>query len=252
MNLLSRMATLALVVTITTATVAQSVSVYQFRHVPQENVSKFIQREVTFWQKVAQKAIDEGKMEFWGLFQKVGVYDAPNSSNFLFINIYENIDEAGGWDPSGVFPNVPVDAMETMSLGHVTSQVYVRPLEWVDGPNANPEEDYRYVVMNYFDPASPGDWLAMEREDFKPYITEAMKSEGFSQCAWGNARVLAPIGGGMNVATISMDVFSTLQEALMPNTESDVEAPVDKIMEQWNQLRTPYQRVIYRIVAVAN
>ena len=37
-------------------------------------------------EKGLQKAIDAKKMNFWGLFEKVGGYDLPNSSNFLFIN----------------------------------------------------------------------------------------------------------------------------------------------------------------------
>ena len=63
------------------------VSVYQYRHVPADKVEEFIKRETTYWSKVAQKALDAKKMNFWGLFEKVGGYDLPNSSNFLFINI---------------------------------------------------------------------------------------------------------------------------------------------------------------------
>ena len=227
--------------------------VFQYRHIPQENVATFIERETTYWQKVAQKAVDDGKLGFWGLFEKVGVYDAPNTSNFLFINTFPDVDAEGIWNPAEVFPNMSVEDMETMSLGEVTSQIFVAPESWVDGANATPEEDYNYVVMNYFDAPDVGAWLEMENTVFMPWITEAMKDPNTSQCAWGNARILAPLGGGMNATTISMDLFPSLHHALRPqspNTMSDEAG--EAISAQWNQLRSPHHRVVYRVVAVVS
>lgn len=231
--------------------IAQPVTALQYRHVPQENIQEFIERETTYWQKVAQKAIDEGKLGFWGLFQKVSVYDAPNTSNFVFVNTIPNLDAEGTWNPSAVFPDVPMEDMETMSLSTVTSQIYISPEHWVDGENATPEQDYNYIVFNYFDPEDPEAWIEMEATTFKPWITEAMKSEGTSQNAWGNAYILAPLGGGMNATTMSMDMFPSLHSALRPKVDTEAELDVDAVSAQWEQLKTPHHKVIYRIIAVA-
>src|SRR5215813_12214580 len=78
-------------------TVAQNTSItsYQYRRVPDKNIDEFVKRETTYWSKVAQKAVDEKKLTFWALLEKVGGYDLPNSSNFLFINTYTDVDQAG-------------------------------------------------------------------------------------------------------------------------------------------------------------
>src|SRR6266545_4191758 len=74
--------------------VAQITS-YQYRHVPDDKIAEFIKRETTYWSKVAQKAVDNKKMTFWALLEKVDGYDLPNSSNYLFVNTFPNIDSAG-------------------------------------------------------------------------------------------------------------------------------------------------------------
>ncbi len=232
---------------------AQPTMVLHYRHVPQENVDEFIKRETTYWQKIAQKAIDDGKLGFWGLFEKVSVYYAPNTSNYVFVNVMPNADAEGIWNPSEVFPDVAMEDMETWSLSTVTSQIFASPLEWVDGENAVPEDHYNYIVFNYFDPENTEDWLAMESEAFKPYFTEAMKNEGTSQCAWGNARIIAPLGGGMNATTISMDMYPSMQAALHPSSPVQMtEGTMQAITAEWDKLKNPHHRVLYRIVAVAS
>ena len=61
---------------------AQPVSIYQFRRVDQDKIGEFIHRETTYWSQVAQKAVDDGKLSAWILFQKVGGSDLENASNF--------------------------------------------------------------------------------------------------------------------------------------------------------------------------
>jgi len=232
---------------------AQPVMAYQYRYVSPENAEEFVKRETTYWQKVAQKAIDDGKMGFWGLFEKVSVYDQPNTSNYLFINTFDNIDMAGdAMDVEAVFPKVKMSEMETNSMSTVTSQIFVAPENWVDGANSVPAEDYNYIVMNYFDPADVSDWLTMENEHFMPFVEGEMKKDVTSQKAWGNARVLAPLGGGMNATTISLDLYKTLHEALRPKWDEGAQFPEDAIMKEWERFKSPHQKVIYRIVAVAS
>ena len=66
----------------------RSITSYQYRHVPDDKIEEFIKRETTYWSKVAEKAVKDKTMTFWALLEKIGGYDLPNSSNYLFINTF--------------------------------------------------------------------------------------------------------------------------------------------------------------------
>jgi hypothetical protein len=251
-NLVQSLVGLLVIILCTQVVNAQDISVYQYRHVPQDKVDEFIYREVNYWQKVAQKAIDDGKLKFWGLFQKVGVYDMPNTSNFLFINTVSDVDAGGIWNPESVFPNVPMDEMETNSMSTVTSQLFVRPENWVDDEGATPSEDYNYVRFNYWNPSDPQAWIDGEKEHWEPFIKAEMAKEATSQVAWGNATILAPENDAMKSRTISFDIYPTLHSALIPQYDENAQFPEDALSELWDNLLNPRGMVIYRIVAVAN
>ena len=68
----------------------QSITVYQYRNVPDDKIDEFIKRETTYWSKLAEKAVKDKTMTFWAVLEKVGGYDMANSSNFLFINTFLN------------------------------------------------------------------------------------------------------------------------------------------------------------------
>ncbi len=72
-----------------------SITVYQYRKIPENKIDEFIKRETTYWSKVAESAVKNKTMTFWGIFAKVGGYDMSNSPNFLFINTFPNIDKVG-------------------------------------------------------------------------------------------------------------------------------------------------------------
>jgi len=105
-----------------------AVTAYQYRHVPDDKIDEFIKRETTYWSKVAQKAVDNKKMTFWALLEKVGGYDLPNSSNFLFVNTFPDIDavyRGEVFDASAVFPGVQMNLMETNSISTTTSMFFL-------------------------------------------------------------------------------------------------------------------------------
>jgi hypothetical protein len=230
------------------------ISVYQYRHVPADKVEEFIKRETTYWSKVAQKAVDAKKMNFWGLFEKVGGYDLPNSSNFLFINGFSNIDSAWSgdvFDPAKLFPKVPYAQMETGSFSTVTSQIFFHGEDWAEAKGVNPAKDFNYVVMNYHLSENPGGFINAEKNIWKPFLQTAMDKKQTQQIGWGNARVLSPTGGDMKFNSISYDLFRTLQDALLTPWAPDLVAPDN--LEIFDKMRTQQSaRVIYRIVKVVS
>ena len=230
------------------------VSVYQYRHVPQNKVEEFIKRETTYWSSVAQKAVDAKKMSFWALFEKVGGYDLPNSSNFLFVNTFSNIDSAWSgdtFDPSKLFPKVPMSQMETGSFTTVTSQLFLHGEDWAEAKGVKPETDFNYVVMNYHQSENPADFINAEKTIWKPFLQTAMDKKQTRQLGWGNAMVLSPTGGDMEFNTVSYDLFRTLQDALL--TPWDPATVFPENMDMFTKMRTHQSaRVVYRIVKVVS
>ena len=231
----------------------KGISVYQYRQVQQDQMEEFIARETKYWSKVAESAIAKGNLTFWGLFEKVGGFDMPNSPNILFINTFKDIDNANMgeiWNPSAVWPNVPMDQMETSSMSKVNHMLFVKPEGWVKASNAVPENDYKFIKMIYHNASNPGNLIALEDKHWGPFIQSAMDSGKNKQKAWGNSRILSPSGPEMKANTISVDIYSSLKEALDPTWDENTVFPTEGLTEIM-ALETD-QRIsfVYRIVKV--
>ena len=237
---------------ITTKSFAQDISVFQYRHVPGDKIDEFLHRETTYWSEVARKGVDKGNLITWALFQKVGGFDLPNSSNFLFINTFKDINSANMseiWNASAVFPDVPMDAMETNSLSTVTSQLFVRPDNFEASPNANPPQDFNFIKINYWDSSNPNDFIAIEKEHWVPFIKGEMAKSGVSQVGWGNATILSPRGPDMKAQTMSFDIYPTIKDALIPSWSDGVTFP-EEGLTKLNEITNNRTEVLYRIVKV--
>ena len=229
----------------------RSITTYQFRRVPDDKRDEFIKRETTYWSKVAEKAVNEKTMTFWALFEKVSGYDMPNSSNFLFINTFPNIDKV-----DAVFSNVEATAgvkiqdMETNSMSVTTAQVFVHNENWVQAANANPEKDFKYVVMNYHNTDNRDSLINLEKKYWEPFIKKAMDNNQTPQKAWGNAVVLAPMGDNIKATTISYDLYSTLQDALYPKWDPKAVFPTKGLQMIGKISLNRRGTAVYRIVKV--
>lgn len=232
---------------------AQDISVYQYRKVDNDKVDEFIKRETEYWSKVAQKAVDDGKLKFWALFQKVGGYDLENSSNFLFINTFADIDKTDGiWDAKALFPDVPMEDIETYSMSRNTSTLFVRAHHFEMAEGANPENDFKYLSMIYHDASNPGDLVELEKEHWAPFIKAAMDNGQTTQKGWGNAVILSPSGPDMKYNTISYDIYPSLKETLSPTTSDDIQYPQYGLTLINELERSRRSSVVYKIVKVIN
>lgn len=228
----------------------QGITVYQYRHVAAENVGEFIERETTYWSKVAENAMEDGNLTFWALLEKMGGYDLPNSSNYLFVNTYNDIDAIGEvWDPSSVFPDVSIDLMETGSLSTVTSTFFLQEGSWEQDEEAQPD-DFGYLVMVYHNSPAPDSLIQLENEHWGPFIRKAMKNNQTTQVGWGNAIVLSPSGEHINFNTVSYDLYPNLKEALNPTWDENIVFP-EEGLEAIGELELNRRgSVVYRIVQV--
>lgn len=225
------------------------ITVYQYRRVPNDKIDEFIKRETTYWAEVAKKAMAKGNLTFWALLAKMGEVGLDQSSNFLFINTYKNIDEAEKvWaEAATAFPNVSMDKMETSSMSTVTSQIYLRDEGWQEATGAVPDKDFNYVRLVYHKGNSGTAMVAAENKHWAPFIKSIMDKKQTSQKGWGVARVLSPLGSEM-FSSVTYDLFPTLSEALNPTWDPKVVIPTAGI-EEINKLETgEREQVVYRVV----
>lgn len=233
---------------------SQPVSVYQYRQVPPDKVAEFLHRETTYWSKVAQKAVDAGTLNQWILLEKVGGYDLPNSSNYLFINTLPDINANMGqiWNAAAVFPDVPMASIETNSISTVTTMAFVRPMEWVEKEGSVPSEHFRFVKFNYWKTTNPNQFVALEAEHWKPFIQKEMMNAGVNQVAWGNAVILSPRGPNLPGNTISFDLYPSIKDALMPSWPEGTVFPAAGLAKL-GELQDGRTESLYRVVmAVTN
>lgn len=232
---------------------AQSITVYQYRQVPQDKMDEFIERETKYWSKVAENAIAKGNLEFWGLFQKVGGFDMPNSSNVLFINTFKDIDALDGiWDASTVFPDVPMNQMETFSMSKVMHSFFVRAESFVLKEGADPEKDFNYIVMVYHNASSSSDLIALEKKYWEPFIKTSMDEGKTTQVAWGNATILSPSGPTIKANTVSYDLYPSLKEALNTTWDDNIVFPQEGLAEITKLETDQRTQSIYRIIKVVD
>jgi len=205
----------------------RSITSYQYRRVPNDKIDEFIKRETTYWSKVAERAVKNKTMTFWALLEKVGGYDLPNSSNFLFINTFPDIDKVGEvFSDVETVAGVKMAAMETNSFSITTSQFFLHEENWAQDAKAMPDKDFNYVVINYHNANFADSLIKLEKMYWKPFIQKAMDNNQTPQMAWGNAVVLAPMGDDIKFTTVSYDLFKTLQDALMPHWDEKAVFPV--------------------------
>lgn len=231
---------------------AQDITTYQYRHVAPDKVDEFIKRETTYWSKVARKAIDAGKMSFWALLEKVGGTDMTTASNYMFVNSFPDInaDLSKVFDPTKLFPGMPLSKIETNSMSTTTGEVFIMDNAWVQAAKAVPDKDFNYVMINYHNSSDPALFNAIEKNNWGPFIKTAMDNKQVDQKAWGNSIVLTPTGGNMKFNCLSVDLFSNLKSALMPNWSPDITFPAAGLDSLRKISLDPPATVLYRIVKV--
>lgn len=236
---------------------AQEISVWQFRHVKQADMQEFIDRETKYWSKVAEAALEKGNLTFWGLFVKQGGFDLENSPNVIFVNTFKDIDAvdmAETWNASAVFPDVPMDKMETQSISTTKHQIFVSPANMVTKEGSDPDEHFNFIRFIFHNSSNPGQLVALEKEHWEPFIKAAMEAGHTSQVAWGNSQILAPSQPNMDANSISYDVYPDMKSALTGGwaEDAEIEFPQEGL-EKINDLElTRRYNNIYRRIAVVN
>jgi len=231
---------------------AQEITTYQYRHVDAAKADEFVKRETTYWSKVARKAIDSGKMSFWALLEKVGGTNINSASNYLFVNSWPdlNADLSHVFDPTKLFPGIPMSKMSTDAMSTVTDEIFVMNDGWQEIVKVDPAKDYQYVLFNYHNSSNPAEFNRLEIAHWGPFIKAAMDNNQVDQKAWGNSIVLTPTGGNMKFNCLSVDLYSNIKSALAPTWSPAVVFPNAGLDSLQKISLDPPARILYRIVKV--
>ena len=230
------------------ASLAQGITSHQYRRVAPADMEEYLKRETTYWQKFAENEVKKGNMTFWGVFQKVGGTNQESEPNILIVNTFKDIDKGADWaSVNDLFPDVKMEDIQTWSLSVNTDQIFLRGL----GNHIQIENpEFNYVRIIYHNMKNTNQHLTFEEEKWKPMLKKAMEAGTTTMQGWGNARILGPQSDDFQYDIYTYDLFSSVQDALMPNFTEDHQMPDgfwEGIAENANG---PRNAQLYRIVAV--
>ncbi|TRZ46223.1 hypothetical protein DMZ48_02915 [Robertkochia solimangrovi] len=194
----------------------------QYRVVPADKEQEFVQRETKYWSKVAKAAIDNGNLQGWSLWHKVGVTntDAPN---YVFLNIYESVDKM---KPELVFSEdnmknlgVPMSQAETNSFTTVPFDYIMQLEDMVPGEN-------QFVLVNYAMPKDFNGFITENKDLWKPFHEKNIQAKTMGMSSWGMMSVIYPQGMQARFSVLTWDGFNDLTSVMnYLRYEPDAEVP---------------------------
>jgi len=230
------------------------ISMYMYFKVAPENQAEFVKRETTLWAEVARKAMAQGNLVFWAFLEKEGGYDLQNSSNYLIVNTYKNIDAIGDvWSEKNIAagaPNVSMDKMNTRGMSTITSTFFLHDEGWTQSATAVPDKDFKFISMVYHKSPDPSAFIALENKVWAPFIKGAMDKKQVTQGGWGNAIVLSPTGPNIPFNSVSYDLYPSFKEALNPTWDPKIVIPDG--MADIGKAETSRGGIVYRVVKVVS
>ncbi len=213
----------------TVITNAQPVVFMQFRNIPADQAEEFIYRETNYWSQVARKAIDDGKMVNWSLWQRVGGWDLPDGHNYVFVNTFEKPEDIDGineiWaSVPELFPNTPMSEISTDHLGFLKHQLV---LQGIAGEGLMGEAPAPFARINFAKVSDMDAWIEHEQNIWQPFIKDAMESGKTTQKSWRLAQLMMPAGTDLPFNGLTADGYDKMSEAMLPGTSfsDDVEFP---------------------------
>ena len=185
-------------------------------------MEEYLKRETTYWAKWAEKEVTKGNLTFWAILQKVGGIDQDTSPNILIINRFKDIDKGADWAGiAAMFPDVKMEDIETWGISANVHQIFLNDLPNHIRAENTGNDDYKFVRVIYHDVKNLGQHLTFESEKWKPMVEKAMKEGKTTMKGWGNQTVVSPVTSTFTYSSYSYDIFSSMQDALLPAFSED-------------------------------
>ena len=224
---------------------SHEVGIWQFRSVGDSDINNFLSNEKNVYSKVAKKAVSEGKMTHWALFQRVG--GLSTEPNFVFYNGFKNLTDLDS-DSPWYSDSGRLYGLKIVKSDEVRYVVHTRP-----GPsiNVDSENPSRYFRINYANASDANQFVALQESIWKPWLENYIDQGKTSQKYWSASTVISPTGNGYNWNAYTMDGYENLTEALVPypNGLSDLPEGLNAINELVPEGKF-YKTVIWELVMI--
>jgi len=201
------------------------ISYLQYRHVPADQVEKFVERETKHWSKVAESAIKKGQMVSWSLWKKVGVTNADATTpNYVIVNTFESLDNMDMnkvWtDNMDALGNTKPEDVETSSISTITFDYFMQLEDQIEG-------DYKYALVNYAKPTDVSAFIQENKSLWKPLHEAGINNIMNAMTSWSMSSVIYPAGNQDRFSVFTVDGFNKLTDALdyLRFTETSANSP---------------------------
>jgi len=208
--------------------------------VDQNDIEQFLNVEMNYSKKIAQDAVNNGKLLGWVLMQNTNV--GPDDYNFMWVNIYPDINTAANentwWNNSEVVVGIKPDVLFSDSSKYKYDRSYTYKMEMTI-PNTAPAA---YVILNFTSPDDVDAAIASAEKYVVPHFKKNMDDHGM--VGWGMATKITPQGQDYS-SVMFYDSYDTLANAMRHLAGESVMKglPFDKIEKSTWEMR-PLMKVI--------
>jgi hypothetical protein len=231
------------------ATFAQETATVRHRFVERADMAEYLRREKDYWKPIAEKAIEEGNLLSWSVWQKIGGFNLDDEPNILVYSEYEKVEDMGS--RAGLWTELfPENDFSEISVAHLFKPkvlLYQKPLVKMisSGSFKMPE----IIRINFV--KAPGtliEYLRLESEVWGPFIGEQIEMGTTNIANWYLGEVIAPGGLDRPYDAVTVDGFWTLAEALAPRFDDGVDMPD---LSEFGKVHEKVKRNLYRLVVHA-
>jgi len=215
----------------------------QQRHVSSEEREVFERNEMTYWSKVAEQAIQDGKMSGW-YFMRVLDYSAvqndPTQPTHIFINVFDSIDELTNNDAwMNVSEVLGFDPGLLQSHSTLLNVQYYRFEDFIPGPS------FKYTILNWAKPVNSSAFLEENSSLWKPFFEKNMEKNGM--VGWGIASKIYPQGMDHS-SFMTWDHFDSLSDAMKWAAGEVLMDGGESVMEQTKMAEIMPDGFRYRVI----
>ncbi|MBL31038.1 MAG: hypothetical protein CMC81_07370 [Flavobacteriaceae bacterium] len=207
---------LLLFVFILSLTVNAQVAVFHPIKIPSDQIKKFENVETNYSLKVAQDAVDNGVLVWWGLMKLFNT--KADDYNYMWVNVYKDIDaavssKASWWNNSeavvGVKPGILLDGVKGAKSDR---RYYYQIRQQIDSG-----ENGKFVIFNFGNPDNVQNVLASNSKYIIPNFKKNMKKSGMT--GWGAGTKITPQGSEYS-SFMTYDSFDSMAN-LMKHLSGD-------------------------------
>jgi len=231
---------------------AQEIASVAHRFVEREDMAEYIKREQDYWKPIAEKAIEEGRMSVWSVWQRIGGFNMDEEPNIL---IYAEFDKTSDLELYGsgapawkkVFPNKKFSDISVRDLFEAKAYLYQKPL--VNMVSEGSVEIPEIIRINFAKaPGTLNEYLRLESEVWAPFVAGQIEKGSTNIASWYLGQVIEPAGSERPYDAVTVDGFRSSAEALDPRFDEGIEMPD---LSEFGKVHKKVKRHLYRLVAHA-